>query len=83
MKKKFLLGLAFAALAAGGCFLAGNSNSIPRHQFTPDEIANIEALTQNESGAIVVVGCKSMRNATCYVFSNGQLEDKRKNQYPG
>ena len=81
MKKKFLLGLAFAALAAGGCFLAGNST--PRHQFTPDEIANIEALTQNESGGIVVVGCKSMRNATCYVFSNGQLEDKRKNQYPG
>lgn len=47
MKKKFLLGFAFAALAAGGCFLAGNST--PRHQFTPDEIANIEALTEGES----------------------------------
>ena len=47
MKKKFLLGLVFAALAAGGCFLAGNST--PRHQFTPDEIANIEALTPGES----------------------------------
>lgn len=47
MKKKFLLGLAFAALAAGGCFLARNST--PSHQFTPDEIANIEALTAGES----------------------------------
>lgn len=47
MKKKLLFGLAFAALVAGGCFLAGNST--PRHQFTPDEIANIEALSENES----------------------------------
>jgi len=46
MKGKLFIGLAFAALAAGGCFLAGNST--PRHQFTPDEIANIEALTQTE-----------------------------------
>lgn len=47
MKKKLLFGLAFAALVAGGCFLAGNST--PRHQFTPEEIANIEALTAGES----------------------------------
>lgn len=48
MKKKLLFGLAFAALAAGGCFLAVNTP--PRHQFTPDEIANIEALSEQESG---------------------------------
>lgn len=47
MKGKLFIGLAFAALATGGCFLAGNST--PRHQFTPEEIANIEALTENES----------------------------------
>ena len=48
MKTKLFIGLAFAALAAGGCFLAGNSTS--RHQFTPEEIANIEALSGVESG---------------------------------
>lgn len=47
MKVKLFIGLAFAAIATGGCFLAGNS--APRHQFTPDEIANIEALTAGES----------------------------------
>lgn len=47
MKGKLFIGLAFAALATGGCFLAGNST--PRHQFTPEEIANIEALTAGES----------------------------------
>ncbi|MDE6095942.1 MAG: hypothetical protein K2G52_07125 [Muribaculaceae bacterium] len=48
MKKKLFFGLAFAALAAGGCFLAVNTP--PRHQFTTDEIANIEALTAGEGG---------------------------------
>ena len=48
MKSKLFIGLAFAALTAGGCFLAGNR--APRHQFTPDEIANIEALTAGEGG---------------------------------
>ena len=48
MKKQFYFGLVFAALATGGCFLAGNSTS--RHQFTPDEITNIEALTAGEEG---------------------------------
>ena len=47
MKKPFYFGLAFAALAAGGCFLMGNSTT--SHQFTPQEIANIEALTATES----------------------------------
>lgn len=41
-------------------------------------LANVEALT-----AIEVVGCKPMQGATCYVFSGGQLVDRRKNQYPG
>lgn len=44
-------------------------------------LQNIEALSQ---GDITVVGCKPMKNATCYVFDgNGQLVDRRKNQYKG
>lgn len=73
MKKKFLLGLAFAALAAGGYFLAGNST--PDHQFTSDEIANIEALTAGEA----TITCSRPpcgrcynrdRNGTCYYSGN-------------
>ncbi len=60
MKKKFLLGLAFAALAAGGCFLA--ENSTPRHQFTSDEIANIEALTAGEA----TITCSRPPCGRCY-----------------
>lgn len=43
-------------------------------------LANIEALSEDE---IEVVGCKRMDGATCYVFSDGNLIDKQKNQYPG
>ena len=43
-------------------------------------IANIEALSDGE---VVVVGCKRQDGSTCYVFSDGNLIDKRKNQYPG
>ena len=44
-------------------------------------LQNIEALSHGE---ITVVGCKPMKKATCYVFDgNGQLVDRRKNQYPG
>lgn len=46
MKKKFLLGLAFAALAAGGCLIAGNNNA--GYDLTPEQIANLDALTQGE-----------------------------------
>lgn len=46
----------------------------------PLTLANIEALTG--SGDVVVVGCRAMKNSTCYVFDgNGQLVDKQKNQY--
>ena len=60
MKKKLFFGLAFAALAAGGCFLAGNST--PRHQFTSDEIANIEALTAGEA----TITCNRPPCGRCY-----------------
>ena len=64
MKSKLFIGLAFAALATGGCFLAGNST--PRHQFTPDEIANIEALTAGESSTTgVQVQCQTLYSSLC------------------
>lgn len=45
-------------------------------------LENIEALALNEGPP--AVGCKPYRGATCYIFDgNGQLIDKRKNQYPG
>lgn len=45
-------------------------------------IENIEALAQGEGPSML--GCKPYDDATCYVFDgNGQLVDKRKNQYPG
>ncbi|MDE6095944.1 MAG: hypothetical protein K2G52_07135 [Muribaculaceae bacterium] len=60
MKRRLFIGLAFAALAAGGCFLAGNS--APRHQYTPDEIANIEALTAGEA----TITCSRPPCGRCY-----------------
>ena len=60
MKRRLFIGLALAALAAGGCFLAGNS--APRHQFTPDEIANIEALTAGEA----TITCSRPPCGRCY-----------------
>ena len=62
MKKKFILGLAFAALAAGGCLIAGSSS--PRHQFTPEEIANIEALSGNE-GNVQKAKCQGSCMCIC------------------
>ena len=64
MKKKLLFGLAFAALVAGGCFLAGNST--PRHQFTPDEIANIEALSDVKP----TITCSGGPCGVCYDRNN-------------
>lgn len=50
------------------------------HQLSDLALANIEALSDGE---ITVVGCKRQDGSTCYVFSNGNLIDKQKNQYPG
>ena len=70
MHKKFLLGRAFIALATGGCFRAGNST--PRHQFTSDEIANIEALTQSEDiGATIT--CSSGNQGRCFIADTSRI----------
>ena len=45
-------------------------------------LANVEALATGEGPTSL--GCKPYDGATCYIFDgNGQLVDKRKNQYPG
>ena len=60
MKKKFLLGLAFVAIVAGGCFLAGNNTS--NHDLTPDQIANIDALSDVKP----TITCNRAPCGVCY-----------------
>lgn len=55
MKKKLFFGLAFAALAAGGCLIAGNHNA--GYDLTPEQIANLEALSAYESSYACPGGC--------------------------
>lgn len=59
--KKLLIGLAFTALGVGGFFLAGNSE--PKHEYTSDEIANIEALTSGEA----TITCSKPPCGRCYM----------------
>lgn len=55
MKKKLFFGLAFAALATGGCLIAGNYNA--GYDLTPEQIANLEALSAYESSYKCPGGC--------------------------
>lgn len=81
MKRKNFFMAAAVATMSMAALAAVKSISSNDREFTALELANIEALTRGE---VSVVGCKPMKGATCYVFDgNGQLVDKRKNQYPG
>lgn len=60
MKKKLFFGLAFAALAAGGCFLNGTNTS--NHNLTPDQIANIDALSDVKPS----ITCSSGHSGYCF-----------------
>ena len=78
MNNKFIItSLATIALGTTGFFM---TRSMDNSSLTPTQLSNIEALSDGE---IVVVGCKRQDGSTCYVFSDGNLIDKRKNQYPG
>lgn len=80
MNKKMFVPAAIAALMGVGGYL-GNATATPAEGLSDLQLENAEALA---SGEITVVGCKPMNGATCYVFDgNGQLVDRRKNQYPG
>ncbi len=78
MRKKNYLFAAIASLMCAGGYFA-KSATTPNDGLSDLELANAEALADG----IEVVGCKAQKDATCYVFSNGQLIDRRKNQYPG
>lgn len=80
MKGKFLL---LAIVAIVGLFITSVTKSTDAVEINLSELTleNIEALSQGE---ITVVGCKLYKGATCYVFDgNGQLVDRKNNQYPG
>lgn len=57
--KKLILGFSLSVFAIGGFFIANGSAT--QRQYTPEEIANIEALTAGESGGghVVVCNCKT------------------------
>ncbi len=78
MKKKLFSAAAIAVLMCAGGYFA-KSATTPNDGLSDLELANAEALADG----IEVVGCKAQKGATCYVFSDGQLVDRRKNQYPG
>ncbi len=79
MKMKTKINYIIAAIVFATLFVG-----LYQKQHTPQPsdlaLANIEALSDGE---IVVVGCKRQDGSTCYVFSDGNLIDKQKNQYPG
>ena len=80
MNKKMFVTAAIAALMSVGAYF-GNTTTTPSEGLSDLLLENAEALA---NGEITVVGCIPMRDATCYVFDgNGQLVDRRKNQYPG
>lgn len=79
MKKKKPMAFAVASLVAFGGFMC--VQMVKKPTLSKLQRENIEALA---SGEVTVVGCKPFKGATCYVFDgNGQLVDRRKNQYPG
>lgn len=75
-KQKLSLAILLATLSSISVFFMTNNHEA---EFNPLTLANIEALSRGE---VTVVGCRAMKNSTCYVFDgNGQLVDKQKNQY--
>ena len=79
--KKIILAFVATVMAVG--FVYSWLNSRAEQSVLSDiQLANIETLAAGEGPS--TLGCKPYRDATCYVFDgNGQLVDKRKNQYPG
>ena len=81
MHKKHLIMALFAVVAAvaGYGVYQTQANEIALSEVA---LANVEALATGEGPTSF--GCKPYDGATCYIFDgNGQLVDKRKNQYPG
>ena len=77
MRIKKLL-FAAATLLSGYNFVQ-NSNEVT---LSDQALANVEALASGEWPT--TLGGKRSDGSTCYVFDgNGNLIDKRKNQYPG
>lgn len=80
--KKILIPVVIATASALGAYMGCAHSYFGELQLSNLQLANIEALAGGEGPT--VVGCKPYDGATCYVFDgNGQLVDRRKNQYPG
>ena len=79
--KKITLFAAISVMAGSGMYVSHKKNC--ELQKIPDVmLENVAALAGGEDP--VAIGCEPYEDATCYVFNgNGQLVDKRKDQYPG